>query len=50
MEGFFCIFVVDVNSIKNIVDDINQILMSVKMMSFESVLINVNDFEFKKVM
>lgn len=50
MEGFFCIFVVDVKSVKNIEDDINQILRSVKMMIFENVLINVNDVEFKKVM
>lgn len=50
MEGFFCIFGVDVNSVKNVEDDINQILKRVKIMSFENVLINVNDVEFKKVM
>lgn len=49
-EGSLCISVVDANSIKNIADDINQILMSVKMMSSESVSINVNDLELKKAM
>lgn len=50
IEGFFCIFVVDVDIVKNIEDDINQLLRSVKIMSFDNVLINVNDFEFEKVL
>lgn len=50
MNGFFFIFDFDVDSMKNIEDNINQILRRVKMMIFDNVLINVNDFEFKKVM
>lgn len=49
-EGSLCISVVDAESINNIENDINQILRSVKTMSFEDVLINANDLELKKAM
>lgn len=47
IEGSLFYSDVDADSIKKIEDDIIQILRRVKMMSFDNVLINVNDLELK---
>lgn len=50
MNGSLFISDLDADSMKNIEDNINQILRRVKMMTFDNVSINVNDLELKKAM